>query len=109
MNDFDFDIVEKKRVARGARCKKGGSKSKRCSLPSDNLTPAQLKAMSGPVCSWNMNQPMTWELFTAAPHDVKQEYIDAVQNRFGVSVSVMSAELFGLHRTSLRNYLKKTA
>lgn len=105
MNDFDFDIVEKKRVARGARCKKGGSKSKRCSLPSDNLTPAQLKALNGPVSSWNINQPMAWDVFAAAPHDVQQSYIDAVQSRFGVGVSAMSTDLFGMARASLRNYL----
>mgnify|MGYP003291291130 CR=1 FL=1 len=105
MNDFDFDIVEKKRMARGARCKKNGSKSKRCTLPSDNLTPAQRKALSGPVSSWSINQPMTWEVFVAAPHDVQQSYIDALQNRFGVGLATISKEMFGLAVSSLRNHM----
>lgn len=107
MNDFDLDIVERKRLARSARCKKNGSKSRRCTLPSDNLSPAQLDAMNSPVSSWSMSQPMSWSVFKAAPHDVQQSYIDAAQDRFGVSLSVMSAELFGLAKTSLRGYLVK--
>lgn len=47
MNDFDYDIVQKKRLVASARKQKCGSKSKKCSLPSDNLTAAQLKAKNG--------------------------------------------------------------
>ena len=44
MNDFDFDVMTKKRIARGAAARKCGSKSRRCTLPSDYLTDAQKKA-----------------------------------------------------------------
>ena len=42
MNDFDYDALQKKRIAAGARHMKRGSRSKRCSLPSDNLTPSRM-------------------------------------------------------------------
>ena len=37
MNDFDFENMQKKRIAQGARHRVCGSKSKKCSLPSDLL------------------------------------------------------------------------
>lgn len=107
MNDFDFDIVEKKRMARGARCKKNGSKSKRCTLPSDNLTPAQRKALSGPVSSYSMNLPMEWEVFKSIPKDLQQSYIDTLQSRFCVPVSTISKELFRLSSYGLRAYMNR--
>lgn len=35
MNDFDWDVLQKKRIASNARRMKGGNKSKKCSLPDD--------------------------------------------------------------------------
>lgn len=62
------DIKEKKAAARGAFARKGGSRSKRCSLPSDNLTPAQLKRRNSPVSTVKLNQPITYaELQTLTP------------------------------------------
>ena len=60
MNDFDYDALQKKRIASGAFHMKRGSRSKRCSLPSDNLTPAQLKRRNGPVSTYKLDQPMSW-------------------------------------------------
>lgn len=40
MNDFDYDIVQKKRVARGAFAHVNRKRGK-CRLPSDYLTAAQ--------------------------------------------------------------------
>lgn len=57
---FVSDLREKKAAARGAYAKKGGSKSKRCRLPSDNLTPAELKRRNSPVESIKLNTPITY-------------------------------------------------
>lgn len=108
MNELEYDAMQKKRIGRGARHRKGGSKSKRCSLPSDGLTPAQMAAMSGPVESWSVNVPMGWDAFVSAPLDIQQSYIDAVQGRFGVNISMISTELFGLSRSALLGHMKKT-
>lgn len=57
---YNSDIQERKRTASGARAKKGGSRSRRCPLPSDTLTKAQKRALNSPVESIKMNQPMSW-------------------------------------------------
>lgn len=57
---FVSDLRDKKAAARGAYAKKGGSKSKRCSLPSDHLTQAELKRRNSPVESIKLNTPITY-------------------------------------------------
>ena len=70
------DIKEKKAAARGAFARKGGSRSKRCSLPSDHLTPAQLKRRNSQVSTVKLNQPITYaELQTMTP-SLKFLYLD---------------------------------
>lgn len=102
MNDFDFDSLQKKRIAGNARHMKNGSKSRRCSLPSDHMTHAQWKRRNGPVYTVSLNQPMSWDAFKCLTLDLQQAYIDAVQNRFGVPISRMSTDLFNKSNTNLR-------
>ena len=102
MNDFDFDALQKKRIAGNARHMKNGSKSRRCSLPSDHMTHAQWKRRNGPVYTVNLNQPMSWDAFKCLTLDLQQAYIDAVQNRFGVPISRMSTDLFDMSSSNLR-------
>lgn len=107
MNDFDYDVLQKKRLGYGARHMKRGSKSRRCSLPSDHLTAAQLKGRNGPVSTYNLEKPMTWEDFKAMPKDLQQSYIASLQSRFGVGTTTISKELFGLSAVSLRQYMTR--
>ena len=104
MNDFDFDVMQKKNVARGAYHRKGGSKSKKCSLPSDLLTPAQKRAMNGPVTTLKLGQPMAWEAYKTLSDTLRKEYMEdliasyqvngaEIGRMFGVSVATMSREL----------------
>ena len=102
MNDFDFDALQKKRIAGNARHMKNGSKSRRCYLPSDHMTHAQWKRRNGPVYTVSLNQPMSWDAFKCLTLDLQQAYIDAVQNRFGVPISRMSADLFDMSSSNLR-------
>lgn len=57
---YNTDIRERKSAANGARAKKGGSRSKRCHLPSDNMTAAQKRQLNGPTVAVNLNRPMTF-------------------------------------------------
>lgn len=70
------DIKSKKAAARGAFARKGGSKSKRCSLPSDNLTPAQLKRRNSQVSTVKLNQPITYAEFQTLTPSLKFLYLD---------------------------------
>lgn len=75
MNDFDYDALQKKRIAAGDRHRKRGSKSHKCPLPQDHMTPAQLRRMNGPVKTYNLNQPMRWTEFTSMPEDLQKQYL----------------------------------
>lgn len=107
MNDFDYEVMQKKRIARGAAHMKRGSKSKKCTLPSDHLTPAQWKRRNGPVNTYSLNQPMDWETFKSLPVDIQQSYIDILQSRFNVTAATISKELFGNTAPVLRLYMDK--
>lgn len=76
MNDFDYDVMQKKRIAAGDRHRKNGSKSRKCGLPSDHLTPAQIRRMSGPVRTYQMNRPMRWGEFKGMPEDLQKQYLE---------------------------------
>ena len=98
MNDFDYDALQKKRIAAGARHMKRGSRSKRCSLPSDNLTPAQLKRRNGPVSTYKLDAPMRWDEFKAMPVDLQKQYLTNLVEAYGAT-NEMLGDMFYVHPT----------
>ena len=98
MNDFDYDVLQKKRTAAGARHMKRGSRSKRCSLPSDNLTPAQLKRRNGPVSTYKLDAPMRWDDFKAMPVDLQKKYLTNLVETYGAT-NEMLGDMFYVHLT----------
>lgn len=111
MNDYEYtfreDVREKKAAGRGAYAKKGGSKSKRCSLPSDNLTPAQKKALNGDVKNYDLRSPMNRAAFKKMPIDLQEEYIRRIAAAFGVSCAAINRELFGNCCNTLHLHAKR--
>ena len=95
MTDFDYDCYRKKQVAHSAVKKKNGSRSKCCTLPSDLLSPAQLRKKNGKVVQYNMKQPMTWEAFKALPSDLAKEYLDYLVSEYDVGAKQI-ADMFGV-------------
>lgn len=75
---FEQTLRERKRTARGAYAKKGGSRSKRCSLPSDSLTAKKRKELNGKVETINLNKPITWGEWKRLSLSLKQQYIEAL-------------------------------
>ena len=106
MTDFDFDVKEKKSIARGAFARKGGSKSKKCSLPSDHLTDAQKRKLNGPVRAYNVKTPMSWDEFKSMPTDLQQAHVAFLQDAFGVSGNDIAIRYFGVTGTALRLHAK---
>lgn len=100
MNDFDYEVKQRKALIYGARHKKNGSKSKYCGLPSDHLSAAELKRRNGKVETYNIGKPMSWSAFTAAPVDLQKEYIKALRWKFNASDAKL-ASMFGCGRASL--------
>ena len=89
MHDFDFDIMEKKRIAQGARARKCGSRSRKCTLPSDYLTAAQKKGLNGKVSTYNLSGPMTYSKFRVMPDDLQKEYLLKLRNEMGATLTAM--------------------
>ena len=101
MNDFDFDVMTKKRIARGAAARKCGSKSRRCTLPSDYLTDAQKKARNGKMSTYNLSKPMTYEQFKLMPRDLQREYLLKLRNDMHASTRVI-AQMLGCSYETVR-------
>ena len=101
MNEFDWDVVQKKRVAKQAKYK--NRKKRGCTLPSDSLTPAQRKKMNGEVVTVKMNEPITWSDFKALKPDVAEEYYNGIVDRFGVGLSSI-AKMMGADPSTLSKW-----
>ena len=91
MNDFDYDCMQKKRIAMGAFAninrKRGG-----CSLPSDTLTEKQRKEKNGEVKSYNITRIMPWREFKPMPEDLKREFFRNMQS-FGGTARFFAEEM----------------
>ena len=104
MSDFDQDVREKKSLARSARYRKKGSKSRKCPLPSDNLTNKQLQEMNGEIMTYRMNEPMSWKEFKSIPKHIQIEYVNNLIHKFNVDMKNL-AKMFEISTTTVRNYL----
>jgi hypothetical protein len=87
MHDFDYDVMEKKRIASGARHRKRGSKSKKCTLPSDYLTSKQKKGLNGKMVTYSLAHPTSYSVFENMPKDLQKEYLNKLYNDWGVSLT----------------------
>ena len=98
MHDFDYDAMQKKRIARGASHIKRGSK--KCTLPSDYLTAAQKRRLNGPVSTYKLDEPMNWESFKAMPEDLQKKYILNLQETYQAN-NDMLGKMFGVSGVSV--------
>lgn len=103
MTDFEYDVQQKKRIARGAQHRKGGSKSKRCTLPHELMTKKELKAMNGPMKTYNINKPMKLKEFKYLPGDLRKTYLTKLVQEFHANDS-MIAEMFGCTAGNVKAY-----
>lgn len=95
MTEFDYDCYRKKNVAHSAARRKGGSKSKKCSLPSDRMTQKQWNERCGQVMSYSIGKPMAWAEFSKLPKDLKEEYMNNLIEKYNANARTM-AEVFGV-------------
>ena len=109
MTDERYTFVEQQRerksAARGARHRVCGSKSKRCTLPHESLTPAQLKRRNGIVNTYNMNAPHTWAELCQWPEDIRRDYLQRLTDAC-CPTHAQLAEMLGCSPSSVYNHLK---
>ena len=106
MNAFDSEVRERKRLVSSARHKKNGSKSKRCSLPSDHLTERQWKARSGEIMEYKLSSPVPWAEFKRYPRDIQEMYIQNMVEKYHVTASDLG-RLFGCHYATISRFCQK--
>lgn len=94
---FEQTSRERKRIGAGIYSRKRGSRSKKCTLPSDNMTAGQLKKRNGEVMQYNLKAPMGWLVFRSMPADLQREYINSCAYRYEARGCDM-AEMFGVSR-----------
>lgn len=104
MKDFDYDVKQKKDVARSVKNRVG--KRKGCSLPSDGLTDAQWRRRNSEIQSVNLNKPISYEQFKLLHRDLQEEYIQKIIDTYEIGITVISTVLFGLGRSSLAMYMR---
>lgn len=85
MNDFDFDAIQKKNIARSAYARKTGARPRKVTMPSDYLTTTQTKELNGKMAAYNLSKPMTFAEFKAMPQDLQREYIAKLRNTYHAS------------------------
>ena len=89
---------ERKRNGWGAFNKKGGSRRKGCSLPSDNLTAKQRKELNGAVETLNTMKIYAWDEFKRLPNTLKEEYLKILYEHGARTLDI--AEMWGKGGTS---------
>lgn len=102
---FVTDISERKRVARGAAARKCGSKSKKCTLPSDSLTAAELKRRNGKMVSYNLTRPMEWNEFKSISKAGQEEYLRGLINTYGVGAKDI-CKMFDISNSTLWRHMQ---
>ena len=72
---FVSTVKERSSVAHGAFAKKGGSRSKACYLPHENLSRKERNALNGGVIMHNINRPMSYKELKPLDKDCARDYL----------------------------------
>lgn len=105
MRDFDYEVRQRKTLARQSRYRKCGSKCKGCKLSTDGMTRRQWEKRNGEVVTYKLNKPMTWAEFRSMDKDIQLEYICSLIDKYDISVSAF-AQMFDVTVQNVRSYLR---
>lgn len=105
MNDFQHEVMERRRMARNAAHKKNGSKSKKCTLPHDGLSKKELMKLNGEVKTYNIHKRLSWEKFKELPDDLGKKHIEYLTETFGANLYNI-AESLGVSHVTVSRYVR---
>lgn len=106
MNDFEYDCLQKKRIAQQAKYRKCGSKSKKCRMSTDYMTHKQWKERNGKVVSINLNQPISWETFKTLSKSTQEEYLQSLMADYNVNATSL-ADMFNVRPLTIRRLIQQ--
>lgn len=105
MNDFDYDCLQRKNISRQAKYRKRGSKSKKCSMPTDNMTLKQWRERNGELVTISLNQPVSWETFKTLSRRTQEEYLQNLMMTYGANATSL-AGMFGVKPLTVRRFVQ---
>jgi hypothetical protein len=79
------EVLDSKRAAK-----------KKYLLPSDRLSPGELKKLNGEIVVYEMKVPISWSKFKGYPIDIQKEYLQWFADEFHATAGMM-ASIFGIH------------
>ena len=103
---FIQTVRDRKATAHSARHKKNGSRSRKCTLPSDYLTPAEKKRRNSAVRTYTMNFPHTKKELNKWPEDMQREYIKGIIDCYHPSNKDLG-RMLGTGETTACTYVHK--
>jgi hypothetical protein len=103
MHDLEYDALQKKKIARSARNQKKGSRSRKCTMPSDYLTAAQKKKLNGEVMTYQVTKPITWAEFKKYPVDIQVQSWQHFASEHECTPGMM-AEMYGVSSAAISSY-----
>lgn len=106
--EFNREVHERKQLTYGSRHRKCGSKSKKCTLPSDYMTKKEKEKMNGSVHVYRMGEMIPFDEFTTYPADIQQEYITSIQQKYNATKN-MIANMFAIPATVFDGYVENLA
>lgn len=95
MNDFDYEVIQRKRLASQASHRKCGSKSKKCSMSTDHMTRKQWEERCGDIVTYQLGKPMSWDEFKGLPATLQKEYLMDLIHKYSTTASDL-ARMFGI-------------
>lgn len=104
MDDFTYDCLQRKRLARQAKYRKCGSKSRKCPLSTDHMTAKQWRERCGKIVSINMNNPVSWDTFKELSKQTQEEYIHSLMETYGANATSLAA-MFNVRPLTVRRYI----
>jgi len=95
MNDFDYEVLLRKHLARQASHRKRGSKSKKCPMSTDHMTRKQWEERCGEIMTYQIGKPMKWDEFKQMPQNIQREYLQNLIHQYSTT-AVDLARMFGI-------------
>ena len=104
MNDFEFDCLQKKRLAQQAKYRKRGSKSKKCPMSTDHKTKKQWIERCGKIVTIKMDSPVSWASFKELSKQTQEEYLKNLMEKYHINASSL-AEMFHITPITVRRHI----
>lgn len=103
VNDFEYEVMQRKRLAHQASHRKRGSKSKKCPMSTDYMTKKQWIERCGDVMTYQLGKPMSWNDFKKMPVHIQKEYLLDMIKRYSATASDL-ARMFGITATTITKH-----